>query len=738
MASIRQQIYMKTRRALLLRGNRILLLFTIGIPAVILFLVLLGRFYIFNHNKFLTIKISFLGANLLEISFLIAAFTLLTIYALSFLPRTSKKIALLLVILLIPFIFNAVVHGTQDGAVDEGNTIYEAGILKNTQLEAWRRSSYRITSVTMGTLFNLIDNRDYVASTDIRITQLGYYKAAHWFLAFIFIIGLHYVINKFFIRKLFDKNNFEALFFVLFIGASLLIPSNLMSMRYANYDAFSMLLGLIGLFLSLAGVNQTSWKYAYWGLIFSTLAAQEKLLASPFLIVSLMLSAYVMYQKKHKMYLVPLFVLIGMFISLITAAVLTLWVGLIRNFTFPDFSLFNLAAPLISWKIAYNLVVAPAKDLTLPIAEVSKYITALGAVLLIATIFLDIIKGLLNKINTKFNKIAVLACVLVVWIFGIFGTYKMKAYQPWIVPPSPGNFDARAVGNNFWFVDTETKNEQMFKNIAWYNAEFVNTVPTVVLVLLFIIVVFALLRREKGQTSINGFLDIAVMASLAFPTLLAIKSSWLYNRYYNAFTYLLCIYVLVNVITFLLPKIKSIKIQSAVVFIIILGFFIEIIPYRVAYGYFRPIWSQAGEYEKNNVETGRQFLAFSGWSLEHAATQSKIYEICKQEKNCSEVRIYSDYAGYWLGSAHSLSTWEVFNFNGDSYSIPQASVIGGYKNTDYFVLTRIGLYNALGFGNLRTMLVPKEVVPVFTIKVRGFIIAWVYRGDELKKQGFSF
>ena len=721
------------------KQDPIILLYLLLIPVLSLLLVWLGRIYIYDYSLFFKYSIGIFNANLLELIFFMLAILAITGYAFIYLKETSTKFILISLVLLSPIVFNSIERLTQNAAVDEVNTIYEAVILDNSALEHWSRSAYRFTSITMGSLFTLINDGDYESHPGKSVLDLGYHKALHWFFMFLLILILHRIISKYYV--IFDEKSNrkynEVLFFSLFIGLALIIPNNLMGLRYANYDGFAMMLGLIGLFLSLASLEKNSVRLAITSLVICTVACQEKLLLAPLAILALLITTYVMYQGKHKLRYLPLFLALSVFISLGTAAVMTLIVGTARQLNFPEHLAFSVSTPLISWKIPRKLVIDPANQLNLPRLEMARYIGIVGIIVLLATLFFDYTKNIFIKIVPRISKVLVLIVSLVVLTVGIWGSYNIRTYQAWIVPPPDGIFDARyqgyLVGNEYWFDDTQTKTEHFLKNIVWYNSVFVNSVPTACWILLFISLPVIIVKRKTLRVKSDSLLDIAIIVSLIFPTFMAVNSSWLYNRYYNIFTYLLCLYTLILAFK-LISIINRNRIKLAVVIVIWLGFALEVLPYRPAYGFFSPFWSNADETVR--VELGRSTLRFVGWSLEHEPAQSKIYSRCKVQGNCSKIRIFNDYGGTWLGTNDNKPSWQIFNLVTQGFGVPSTIQANGYSENDYFVITRIGLYNP--FGNPRERMVPPEIKPDFLIKSGRLITAWVYRGDELNRNGFSF
>jgi hypothetical protein len=85
------------------------------------------------------------------------------------------------------------------------------------------------------------------------------------------------------------------------------------------------------------------------------------------------------------------------------------------------------------------------------------------------------------------------------------------------------------------------------------------------------------------------------------------------------------------------------------------------------------------------------------------------------------IRLYHNHYGAWLGNNCGIAILDMAD-----HTVPLT-----YTGRDYYIVDRLSVVQGwLAF--------PSEIAPEFTIHTRGFAQAWVYRGDELAKQGFSF
>lgn len=123
--------------------KRSLFLITLGLPTFILFLVGLGKYYIYWPQFFTRYNPQILNANFLEIIFLLLGIAAIAFYIFIFLKQIPFLLKISAIVATSVFLFISAEQATQITVVDEGNILYEAAILEDTKLEHWRRSAYR-------------------------------------------------------------------------------------------------------------------------------------------------------------------------------------------------------------------------------------------------------------------------------------------------------------------------------------------------------------------------------------------------------------------------------------------------------------------------------------------------------------------------------------------------------------------------------------------------------------------
>lgn len=92
-------------------------------------------------------------------------------------------------------------------------------------------------------------------------------------------------------------------------------------------------------------------------------------------------------------------------------------------------------------------------------------------------------------------------------------------------------------------------------------------------------------------------------------------------------------------------------------------------------------------------------------------------------KKFDDLRIYYSYTGEWINSGSIVSIYSIYNpgFTDFNYNIMR------YTELDYYVMNRTTIFAQAG-------IYLKDVKPIFTLSYRGFIQAWIYRGDQLKNK----
>jgi hypothetical protein len=130
------------------------------------------------------------------------------------------------------------------------------------------------------------------------------------------------------------------------------------------------------------------------------------------------------------------------------------------------------------------------------------------------------------------------------------------------------------------------------------------------------------------------------------------------------------------------------------------------------------VWSDFGAHQNNRPEAGviNPVTLGGGEELMLAGETLKQSGAAPQPEG---IRLYHNHYGAWLGNRDAIAI-----FNMADHAVPLT-----YTSRDYYIVDRLSVVQGwLAF--------PEGIEPAFA--ARGFGQAWVYRGDVLAKQGFSF
>jgi len=601
---------------------------------------------------------------------------------------------------------------TQFLTVDSAGMVLESSLfmrVPNMQLYNWNHFALRTTDLVVGSIFYIIFHFFTISLPVIKMLA----KAIHWFGGLTMLLIIHNLISNNFIS---NKNKFH--FSLLFIYAGLLLPTNTLALKIFNYDLFSMLLSICAILYLFLAIKDNKYRLALLAIIISFFAAQEKLNASLIFLSSSVVFCYLNSIKSKKQYTTAMFSsILAMLIGLSLSTLTHLAVGIMKDFNFSTISLSSITFPLVAWWWPIIRLIIKG-DSHLPIVNHPLIFVALSifSIFFICIIFLKFKKVGLSmfKILKKFNPFF----CWVLFIVGICATYSVNAYWAPYYPIKSGFYHPHVSFNNAtWHFDAPTKFMHILNFIVYSISIFINALP-LSFWLLLLIVTFCYAKHEKNKNR-NIFLgwDVLFSILLLIPIAFGIAQTPVIHRYFNTVIFFMFIIILIK-LDGILEYLNSVKKMALVGgFICILLF--EILPFRPLYASFRPIWMNYSEQYSKHPVIGQINGSWLGWGEEIMLAGKKIEKKSKRENiDLANIHIYYNYPGQWIDSKiqhiRPITTSEL-----------------RYSKLDYYILNRLGLVqNSTKF--------PHSIEPLFTIEHRGFVHAWIFRGDQLKKGNFRF
>ncbi|MFK5970335.1 MAG: hypothetical protein QM487_09485 [Candidatus Marithrix sp.] len=630
------------------------------------------------------------------------------LFIVAFKENKSIKKSMIVVFLLILPLYLAVEGTSQFLTVDEMYMVPEIVNIESSNMQQWvRNKQYRTSATVIGTSLSLFKNYTYIGS-QMNFNELQMLaKAIHWFVGFLIIIAMYILISKHYISKKQRTN-----YFLIYFYSILLLPVNILGLKIFNYDLLSMLLSGLAIVLLLIAIKTNNYKYALISVIVATTAAQEKITASPILLLTCIFFVYIKLNNlkkvdfKNALYYSGY----GYFVTIVTSLIMLIIVGMVaRNGDFPTTSFADLISSLLSY--VFMVLRGIAGGGTGGISEFVRILVfflivmATGIVAFILVKYKSWLTFLFSSPPRKITGIA----VLVLCIVGIIGTYQVEAFLYPYYPISPGNY----IPSHFlvsdrilhiWHFGASSYFEHLISYIGYAYAVFVNAIPSVYLLIIFLDVV--IYQSNKLRFDWN----LILLMIFLLPLVYAITSTPVSHRYFNIFL-LIAILIVGLKLNHLLSDFNQLK-QKLLVSLFAVFLITEVLPFRPVFGAFRPIWSTyPNEYLQNPI-VGQVNPSSVGWGEELFLAGKKI-ETMIEASTGNKINLHKFYPGGWINMPKGFNA---------QYNFPN---IGGFTKSDYYIINRRSVM-------AERVAMIDDIEPLFTLSYRGFIQTWVYRGDQLK------
>lgn len=656
--------------------------------------------------------------NLIEA--ILLGLSLILLFLLAFKNTKSISISILVSILLVPPLFLSIEGMSQFLLTDERLAIIDAINLQNSTMRPWYYGVNRTFDTVIGTLLSLYQKYTYVGKFETDLNELKILaKILHWFFGFLIMIAIYQLINKYYISK-----ERKLHYFIIYFYSVLLLPLNIFALKMAYKNLYSMLFAVLAMILVLVAFKIKNEKYALIAIIIGVLAAQEKLIASPFLILAMISFIYMkLSNTKDSSYRKSLYYsFYSMFIVFLVSITSFLIVAMVvREGSIPDISFSAVMGILVGYLTPIirvmrggafqNYSVIYALLLTLGLLSFVPWFLLKFRTLF--THFFQLIKNEMRLIVTVTIFLAVLT--------GIIGTYFIEIFLHPYYPIPEGNYVSPYSMNSFTthFGATSFVEHVIFYIGAQYSL-FVNIIPSVYLIIVFLML--ALWNKSSNKKDIDlSIWRVILLLMFTVPFFYAMAHIPLENSYLNIFI-LLIILVLgleFNQVLNYYNKITS----SVLVTLFAIFLMVEVFPFRPIIGFFLPIWNQTNIEQYNNPAPGQTYIGWWSNGVEAFRVGKQIEDMVLAGKIANK-GIINIYGGHdWIFTSSYAEWLSKPNFISIHYPAIQFKH-RAYTQSDYYIITR----RAIAEGYI----LPNGIEPFFTLSHRGFIQMWVYRGDQLK------
>ena len=632
---------------------------------------------------------------------------LFLLFIIAFKENQSIKKSIAMALLLIPPLYLAVEGTTQFLTVDEIYMIQELVNIDSSDMGQWTgNNTFRTSHTVIGTFLSLFKKYTYIG-TQMNIAELEMLaKAIHWFLGFLIIIVIYTLISKYYIQE-----QQHTTYFLIYFYSLLLLPVNILALKISNYDMLSMLLSVLAIVLLLIAIKTNNYKYALISIIVATTATQEKITASPILLLSGIFFVYIKLNnsKKYNLTNALYWSGYGYFLTIVTSLTMLIIVGMVaRNGYFPTTSFIRLVFPSIVYLVmVWRGIVGGEFEWLSESIIVFLFFLAIIITSIVAFILVKY-KSWLIRLFSSYPRKTIAIVILILFMVGIIGSYQVKIFLYPYYPIPLGNY----VPSNFIMSDNilhishfgaSNFLEHIISLIGYTYAVFVNAIPSVYLLIMFL----TLFSYNKNDEKYRFDWNLVLLMIFLLPFIYAITNTPASHRYFNIFL-LIVILVIGLLFNSSLSYFNKLK-QRLLIFLFAVFLTIEILPFRPVFGAFRPIWSTYPDTYLKSPVVGQSNPWWVGWGEELFLAGKKIETMIK-EPTKNQINLYTFYPSVWINMPN------YFNIR----YFPDI----GFTNSDYYIINRASVF--------QDGLVIKDIEPLFTLSYRGFVQAWVYRGDQLR------
>lgn len=631
----------------------------------------------------------------------------------------SLRLALLISVLIAAPLWISIERATAFMTADEAGFLPEAMDPLAKELPGWNWGALRTTDVLnlgLARLIGVFFQPDWIPASQIA-------KSFHWLLGILGLFQIARIVASGFVA---ERRRPVGFLLVAYVG--LLFPVNVLALKLFNYDLLSLLLGVLAiLYLSLA-LRASDRRAGLLAVALATLAAQEKLSASPILIVSLTFYGYLSVRDRVGRRALPLIghLAVAFGVAAAISAASTVAVAALHDWNWSLLRAERTLDPLVMWVRPFlwptplHQPFVERRELFTPLALV---ICAAGGLVLLA---LDrLVAGRQERIGALIYRSRNLL-LLGSLAGGVAGTYLVRAYWAPARPIPPGGYQPSAWFNGF---ATHFEAPNVFAHTAlsvvWSYTVFVNALPTVFWIVALGLIIYR--WRRPAALKDSPYFDVVAIACLAVPFFFGVFQMPVVNRYFNVMLFALVLAILIPSLALLdrLPGRAATALAGAAGLVLLA----EVLPFRPLMAPFRPIWADYGAaYNTVADEPGRLNPWWTGWGEELGLLGPAIRRDCEARGAgaCDRATIgvvVNDLGVRWLEEGQPI---EVIEYQRD---LPETV----YTADTYFVVNRLCFVTQAQCGEF-----PAGVWPEATLDFRGYVQAWVFRGDRLKEAGFHW
>lgn len=628
--------------------------------------------------------------------------------------RYSKKEIIIWTLILIPFLYFSINMLTEVVTIDEPQykeCIADIRNLKNYSAANKVLFEYKYTQLTIGSVFWFLPEALRNSIGDNNIWMI--YKALHWFLVYIISLITTCIWRNNIICDLdnYKKKISENTFLIMLIGS----PLACLLMKVTNYDAGSTYPAILGIIILWAAYKQNNKKLGFIATLITALGVLDKWTALVYWIVVTVFYAFLSIKDKETLHDRVITSIAGVgksYVGALLLSVLYFGYAWIQQDGFESdvdlgvviFSFVHAVKGILSGDLSVNSSVEDV--IYIPILYIAMVITSLLVCFAIRCLKIKRISA--ANVFLKFD--AILLCMGV--IGGAIGAYLIPLrVAPFLEIENGKYISTDSFDGWIYHYGANTAIGHFLAKICYQWATIVSNYPTFLLMLCMSTAVILFAKKyDDGELPCSLFLSSALAMLLMY----SVAGLPVDARYYSypIFVIGVCAVYISN--KYLVHERKQ-----------IIGFFyflciVEMVMFIPNVKVFSPIWLWHDH--KHNIEV-RKGEWYAGevyfWGEQVAIAGNIIEELISTDVNNEEVVIYSNYGDTWPRNPG----YSVVDLRSQDESDLR------FDENTYYVINKFWIFRS----DIPSYLY--QIDPVATIRYKGEIGAWIFRGDQLK--GYS-
>lgn len=534
----------------------------------------------------------------------------------------------------------------------------------------------------------------------------------------------------------------SALAVVFVFCGIILMPTSQLAAKTLNYDLLSMSLAVLAVILALRGLQEGRERLLVASIVSAALAAQEKSLVGPVLILLLVFwpvwSAVGIADWRKRMQHVAWTSLWALTLPLGISLLSRILHALLAPSARPAGLIVSSVDVMSSWAWFLIGALMPTTDLpnsTIGLAvggtyRVSIAIVAGALIVLASVVAAALAPPLLARIRNlsiarRDAPLAVPATLLVLlFLAGAVAVNTVNAYwAPYHPSQLPPNALVQAFGQTTLHFGSITALGHALSAAAHALAVLVVAIPTahwLVLVLTLLLAVFSRRKISSGETQAEPFVNWSVtfliVISIVLPVAIAIVGIPFAHRYFNVWLLLLASAIIILAFRSISQTEKLLPVAGVALVVLMIG----MAPFRPLFAAYRPFWVTYAD--ANEAESGRLNASWMGWGEEITRLGKQIERACLAGDArfagtpCNEVTLHVMISGRWLPGPGTIQL--------KSFREP-------VLDTKTFIA-----HNRLML--IQDAFKKPAIEPDFVASYGGYALAWAYRGDKLATSGYKF